>query len=143
MNGQLYYEDIAVGMEIPPLVKETSKRLSARWAGVCGDYDEYHYDDTIARENGFPAAIVNGKFLAASLTQLTTNWIGEYGTLKRFSCQHRRNHPAGETLVCKGKVTDKYLKDNEHLVQCEIWTENSRSEKGTVGSALVNLPSRM
>ncbi len=142
MSNQIYYEDIAVGMGIPPLTKKTSKRLSAKWAGVCGDYDEYHYDDTIAREHGFPAAIVNGKLLAACLTQLMTNWIGERGNLKRLTCQYRRNHLVGETLVCKGKVTDKYSKDNEHLVQCEIWIENPRSEKETLGSALVNLPSK-
>ncbi|MFC1939732.1 MaoC/PaaZ C-terminal domain-containing protein [Chloroflexota bacterium] len=129
-------------MEVTPLIKHTSKRLSAAWAGVCGDYAEYHYDDTSARESGFPAAVVNGKLLAACLTQLMTNWIGERGILHRIACQYRRLHIVGETLTCMGRVTDKYSKGDQHLVGCEIWIENPKREKGTLGSAIVSLPSR-
>jgi len=142
MTSQLYYEDVAPDMEVTPLVKETSKRLSAKWAGVCGDYDEYHYDDTIAREKGFPAAIVNGKLLAAFISQLMTNWIGDQGVFRRLTCQYRRFHLVGETLTCKGKVINKYTNDNDYLVDCEIWIENPIGERQTLGSATVSLPSK-
>jgi len=142
MTTQLYYEDVEVGKEIPPLRREASKRLSARWAGVCGDYDEYHYDDTIAHERGFPGAIVNGKFLAACLTQMMTSWIGERGWLKKIACQYRRFHPNGESLICKGSVVNKFVTDAEHLVECEIWIEGPAGERRTLGSATVRLPSK-
>ena len=36
----------------------------------------------------------------------------------------------------------KYAAGNEHLVDCEIWLENAKGEKTTIGSATVMLPSR-
>ncbi|MBL7209597.1 MAG: hypothetical protein ISS52_05820 [Dehalococcoidia bacterium] len=142
MTRQIYSEEVEIDTEITPLIKDTSKRFSAKWAGVCGDYDEYHYDDTIARERGFPGAIVNGKLLVACLTQMMTNWIGARGLLKRIACQYRRFHPVGERLICRGRVTNTHVKDHEHLVECEIWIESPTGERRTLGSATVGLPSK-
>jgi acyl dehydratase len=142
MAKQLCYEDVTVGSDVVPLVKETSKRLSAIWAGACGDYDEYHYDDTIANSMGFPGAIVNGKLMAAFLTEMMTEWIGERGMLKKFACQFRQMHPVGVQMICKGKVTNKYMKDKEGYVECEIWTEKPNGEKVTPGTATVILPTK-
>jgi hypothetical protein len=44
--------------------------------------------------------------------------------------------------VCKGKVVKKYTQGRDHLVDCEIWLENAKGEKTTIGSATVILPSR-
>jgi hypothetical protein len=48
----------------------------------------------------------------------------------------------GDTLLCKGKVTKKYVKGGEHLVDCEVWVENQRGEKFTPGEATAALPTR-
>jgi len=39
-------------------------------------------------------------------------------------------------------VLKKYVDDGEYLVDCEIWLENAKGEKTTIGSATVMLPSR-
>jgi hypothetical protein len=44
--------------------------------------------------------------------------------------------------VCKGTVVKKYAEGRDHLVDCEIWLENAKGEKTTIGSASVILPSR-
>ncbi|MGH7001266.1 MAG: hypothetical protein ACREEA_07145 [Stellaceae bacterium] len=45
-------------------------------------------------------------------------------------------------MICKGRVTKKYVDGADHLVDCEIWLENTKGEKTTPGSATVLLPSR-
>ena len=139
-SKQLTYEDVKVGMEIPPLVKETSPRMSAEWAGASGDYDPIHYDRAYARLRRFPDAVVNGRLKVAWLIQLMTNWIGDEGRLKKLGCQHRGMDIIGEPVTCKGVVTKKYVENGDHLVDCDIWTENPKGEKTSPGKAIVMLP---
>jgi len=142
MPKELTYEDIEIGMELLPLVKETSSRMSAEWAGASGDYDPIHYDNEYARLRRFPSAIVNGRLKVAWLIQMMTNWIGDEGVLRKLGCQHRGVDIIGQPVKCKGRVTKKYVHDGEHLVECEIWTENPKGEKTAPGEATVVLPSR-
>ena len=143
MNSkQLAYKDIEIGMEIPPLVKDASPRMSAEWAGASGDYDPIHYDREYAKKRRFPDAVVNGRLKAAWLMQLMTNWIGDEGVLKKLGCRHRGVDIIGETVTCKGVVSKKYIENGEHLVECEIWVENPRGEKTAPGRATVMLPAR-
>ena len=142
MSKQLTYEDIKEGMEIPSLVKETSTRMSAEWAGASGDYDPIHYDTDYARKRRFPDAVVNGRLKVAWLIQMMISWIGDEGKLKKIGCQHRGMDIIGDPVKVKGVVTKKYVENGEHLVDCDIWTENPKGEKTAPGKATVALPSR-
>ena len=142
MAKQLYYEDVEVGADIPPLVKHPTTKQLVQWAGASGDYYELHYDKDFAQAQGFPNVLVHGKLKFGLLGQLITDWTGEEGFLKKLSCSYRGVDHPGEDLVCRGKVTNKYVADGEHTVECELWTENSKGEKTTPGTATVILPSR-
>ncbi|HEX76939.1 MAG TPA: dehydratase [Dehalococcoidia bacterium] len=142
MAKQLYYEDVEVGMEVPTLEKKTSSRQLVMWAGASEDYNEIHYDKDFALGRGLPGVIIHGRLKAAFLGQLMTDWIGERGKLKKLSASYRKMDAPGDTLVCKGKVTKKYIQDGEHCLECDIWIENAQGEKTTLGSAVVALPSR-
>ena len=67
--------------------------------------------------------------------------MGPQGILKKLSAQYRGMDMPGSPLYCKGVVKRKYDEGGEHLVECEIWTENASGEKTTPGSAVVALPS--
>lgn len=142
MAKQIFYEDVEEGSDITTLVKKPSKRQLVKWAGASGDFNELHYDKDFATSLGFPSVIVHGRLKAAFLGQLMTDWIGNKGKLKKLSCSYRGNDLPGDNIVCKGKVTKKYVQDSEHVVECEIWTENDKGEKTTPGTAVVVLPSR-
>ena len=73
---------------------------------------------------------------------MVTDWIGESGTLKRLTVSYRGMDVPGDTLTCRGRVARKYVKDGEHLVDCDLWLENGKQEKTTPGSATVALPTR-
>ncbi|MFC2060022.1 MaoC/PaaZ C-terminal domain-containing protein [Chloroflexota bacterium] len=153
MSKQLCWEDIEIGNEITPLPKVATTQMLVKWAGASGDFNPLHYEDTFAANQGVGKPIVHGQLKRAWLVQMITDWIGETGTLKRFSCQFRgmdyprsmkslSEYHEGETWWCKGKVTDRYVAGDEHCLDCDIWVENGKGEKTTPGKATVVLPSR-
>jgi acyl dehydratase len=142
MGKVLYWEDVTEGQEIPPLVKHPTTQQLVKYAGASGDFYQIHYDKDFALSNGLPNVIIHGALKNAWLAQLITDWIGEYGTLKKLSCQYRAMDLPGDTLTAKGRVVRKYVQDGRHYVECEIWIENSKGERTTPGAATVILPSR-
>ncbi len=142
MTKQLYYEDIEVGTEIPSTVNKTSRMISAMWAGASGDYDPIHYDVEWARDRALPSTITNASLKVAFLCRMLGDLVGDGGWIRKFACQHRGMDIVGDPIVCKGRVTGKRIEGNDHLVECEVWTENPKGEKTAPGSAIVILPSR-
>jgi len=142
MEQQLYYEDVEVGAEIPPLIKHPTPVQLVMWAGASGDYNAVHYNKETALGQGLPDIIVHGRLKSAFLCQMLNDWMGEEGFLKMISCQHRGMDIPGNKLICKGKVTNKYIKDGKHCVECEIWVENEQGQRTAPGTAILNLPSR-
>jgi acyl dehydratase len=139
---KLFWEDIKEGTEITPLVKEPTTQQLVRWAGASGDFYQIHYDKDFALGNALPGVIVHGALKSAWLGQLLGDWVGESGTIKKYGCSYRGMDVPGDKLTCKGKVTKKYVEGDEHLVECEIWLENSQGQKTTPGTAVVALPSK-
>jgi len=143
MSQQLHYEDIEVGMELPTLVKHPTPRQLVMWAGASGDYFEIHYDDDFAKSQGLPGIIVHGALTLSFLCQLLTSWIGDEGAVRKFGAAFRGMLFPDEGVLCKGKVINKFIKDDEHCVECEIWVENSKGEITTPGTGIVALPKRV
>jgi acyl dehydratase len=136
-----YFEDVQVGTQVTPLVKHPTTRQLVMWAGASRDFVEQHYDKDNAMARGLPGVIVHGALKASWLGQLITDWIGTNGILKELKCRYRGIDYPGTEITCRGKVIKKYIEDGEHLIVCEIWTENSKGEQTTTGSATIALPS--
>lgn len=142
MTTPRYWEDVEVGQELPPLVKQPTTRQLVQYAGAAVDFYEIHYDAEFARSTGLPGVIVHGALKSAFLGQLVTDWMGERGTLRRLAVQYRSMDVPGDTLTCSGRVTKKDSEGDIHTVSCSIWLENSAGERTTSGTATVVLPSR-
>ena len=153
MSKQLYWEDVKVDSEVTTLPKVATSQMLVKWAGASGDLNPLHYENAFAASSGVGKPIIHGALKRQWLIQLMTDWIGEEGTLKKFSCQYRAmDYPRamktmteaeeGETWQCKGKVTKKYVENGEHYVDCNIWVENGKGEVTTQGKATVVLPPR-
>ena len=93
--------------------------MLVKWAGASGDFNPLHYDTAFAAFQGVGSPIVHGALKRQWLVQLMTDWMGEQGTLKKFSCKATRSMDwprkmatpfapeEGETWHCKGKVTEE------------------------------------
>ena len=142
MTEQVYYEDVVVDSELPPLVKQPTTRQLVMWAGASGDYFAIHYDKDFAQSKGLPGVIVHGQLVAGFLGQLITDWIGDQGSLKKLTCNYRDMNFPNENITCRGKVSKKYIENGEHSIECNIWAENTKGEKTVTGRAIVTLPTR-
>lgn len=153
MAKQLYWEDVEVGDEITPLAKIATSQTLVKWAGASGDFNPLHYEDTFAASAGAGKPVIQGALKRQWLIQLMTDWMGEQGTLKKFSCSYRAmdwprlmktmtEPQEGETWQCKGKISKKYAENGERYAECNIWLENGKGEVTTSGKATVSLPSR-
>ena len=140
MPKQIFYEDVEVGNEIPTLMKHPTIVQLVKYAGAVRDWSPYNFDREYARSIGLPDVLVTGSLILGFLGQMLTDWAGEQGTLKKLSCSHRAmRHPCSE-IICKGKVTKKYVEESQGYVECEIWAQNAEGQKSTPGMALVCLP---
>jgi acyl dehydratase len=142
MPKQIYFEEVEVGSEIGPLEKNPTTQQLVKYAGASGDFYQIHYDKDFALANKLPGVILHGALKNGFLGHLMTDFAGDQGWLKKLSVQYRGMDVPGARILCKGRVTKKYVQGDDHMVDCEIWLENAKGEKTTPGSATVVLPSR-
>jgi acyl dehydratase len=150
-----YWEDVEVGMEMtPPLEKGLLtmteifrfgifvpphlRRIESRQEAVELGFER----ETRQKSAGLENASDYGPQRICWLGQFLTDWMGDDGTLKRFSAQIRHPNIIGDINVVKGKVSGKYIRDGEPLVDCEIWVENQAGLITAPGQATVALPSK-
>lgn len=137
----LVFEQVTIGDEIPSLlVGPVTLQDVAEWCGAENDYLNIHYDEAAAKASGLPGCVIQGTYKLGMLGKTVTDWIGEAATLRRIGVRYRGIDCPGDTLTCRGRITNKYIKDNENCIELELWTENQRGEKTVVGTAIVATP---
>jgi acyl dehydratase len=142
MSRQTYWDEVEPGSEIPALEKHPTTQQLVKYAGASGDFYQIHYDKDFALKNNLPGVIIHGALKNAFLGQMMTDFAGTEGWVRKLAVQYRGMDQPGSPIRCKGRVTRKYTDGSGHLVDCEIWLENSNGEKTTLGSAIVVLPAR-
>ena len=110
--------------------------------GASETIDQVHEQEEAAKGIANPAAYDVGAQRNSWVSQGITNWMGDDGFLKNLYCEYRRFNVYGDIQFIKAKVTRKYEKDGEHLVDMDAWAENQRGEVTAPGKATVALPSK-
>ena len=136
----LWFEDVAVGDDLPELAKEPDTRQLVMYAGASQDFVRMHYDQNAAKAAGHPTVIIHGALKSAWLAELVTSWIGPAGRLLELDISYRAIDYPGATVTCVGKVTETKVEDGAGLVGLEIGLKNPEGVITTPGSALVELP---
>ncbi len=108
--------------------------------GVPDVPERVHWDAEFAREVGVPGAYDYGPQRISWFGHLMTNWIGDDGFLSLLDVQVRRFNILGDTTWLRGSVTDKFKRQEKHLVACDLWAENQRGEITAQGKAEAILP---
>jgi acyl dehydratase len=139
---QLHWEDVEVGAELEGFELEITPRRTFLQVSGSQDWYPVHFDATFAHKAGHEDVFMNTGFTQAALVRVVTDWMGDAGFLRKLSFEMRRQQRPGDTMVCKGRVTQRYEEDGEGLVALEVWAENAREGVTTPGTALVVLPRR-
>jgi acyl dehydratase len=101
-----------------------------------------HFDIEIAQEIGMPGTYDQAYMRISWIGHLVTNWIGDWGFVRKLDVMLKRPNLVGDVTWVNGKVRRKFVANGEHLVELDCWGENQRGEKNVEGSAVVKLPSK-
>jgi acyl dehydratase len=140
--GKVYFEDVKVGDEIPPLVKGPIQQIQlTRYAGASGDFNPIHQDHQFAKTAGMGDVFAHGMLTMGFVAQSVTDWGGA-GIVRKLGVRFGGLVRLNDTVTCRGQILSKESKDGVHTVELDLWAENQRSEKIVTGKATVALPAR-
>jgi len=139
-ENKLKAKDIAIGYELPPLVKSgVSLQDLVEWCGVEGDYLNIHYDKLAAEKAGLPDCLVHGTYKLCLLGRMITDWLGDGESLYTIAIKYIGMDFPGSTLKCKGMVSSKVKRRGSYLLGLDVWVENEKGDKTAVGTAEVSI----
>lgn len=137
------YDDVAVGTELPALVKAPDREQLVKYAAGSGDFNPLHYDADFPQARTLGDNIVHGRMKYASLGQLVSDWLGSDGRIVSLGANYRGMDMRGAKFVCRGQVAGKREEGGRRLVDLELWTESeapdSSVQRTTTGTATVEL----
>jgi acyl dehydratase len=136
---KLYFEAIRVGDELPALAKTPIDRVQlARYAGASGDFNPIHVDETYAKSIGMPSVYAPGMLVVGFLGQLVSDWA-RGAQLRRYGVRFIKMVWPGDTVVCKGRVTDKWGEAGRYFSELDLWAENQKGELVLKGQSLIQV----
>ena len=140
--AKVYFEDVKVGDELPPLVKGPIQQIQlTRYAGASGDFNPIHQDDEFAKAAGMGGVFAHGMLSMGFVGQVVTDWAGA-GQIRKLGVRFVGLVRLKDTVTCRGRVLARSSKDGVNLVDLEVWAENQKGDKVVTGKATVALPTR-
>ena len=124
---------------LPDLRKPPITKLQlVKYAGASGDYNLIHTDDETARSVGLDGVIAHGMLSMAFLGEYLC-WLVGPESVRRLSVRFVEMVRPGDTLTCRGRVKERTTSDAVSRRQLEVWAENQRAERVTIGEAEVQI----
>lgn len=104
----LTFDEVAVGMVLPPLSVTVTRADLVRYAGASGDFNPIHWNPTVATDVGLPDVIAHGMFTMALAGRLVTDWCGDPGAIRDYGVTFTRpvvvSDHAGAAVEVSGSV---------------------------------------
>ena len=141
-RSDLFFEDVQVGTQLPPLTKVPTTVQLFRYSAVTWNAHRIHYEKEYAIQEGHPDVLVQAHLHGAFLVQMISDWMGPHGRLVNFGWSNRGRAIPGDTLTCNGRVIATRREGGRNLVDLELVETNQRGETCAPGKATVALPSR-
>ena len=136
---KLYFEALRLGEELPALAKAPIDRVQlSRYAGASGDFNPVHVDETFAKALGMPSVYAPGMLVMGFLGHLLSDWA-RGAQLRRYSVKFSKIVWPGDTVICKGRVTDRYGEGGRYFADLELWAENQKGELVLKGQASIQM----
>ncbi len=137
---QNYFEDVEIGQVIGPRMINVDRKQLVMYAGASQDFNEFHYDDEVAKKAGHKGIIIHGALKSAWLAQLMVEFAGLKGRLKKFNVSYRGVDFPYEDIKYYGKITNKFIENSAGFVEINLSLENAEGKITTPSTALIELP---
>jgi acyl dehydratase len=132
-------QDLDSGSLLPDLRKPPITKMQlVKYAGASGDYNLIHTDDETARTVGLDGVIAHGMLSMAFLGEYLC-WLAGPESVRRLSVRFVEMVRPGDSLTCRGRVKERTTVDTGRRLQLEVWAENQRAVRVTVGEAEVQI----
>ncbi len=137
-----HFEDVQVGFELK-LQKPPITRLQiAKFAGASGDFNPSHVDEDIARDvGGMGGVFAHGMIGMGFIGQMLTDWLRDR-PLRMFSTKALQVVRPGDTLTAFGRVTRKWVEDEDNLVELYVGARDQKAQLTHSGAAIALMPHR-
>ncbi len=137
-----YFEDVQVGFELTLKKRPITRLQIAKFAGASGDFNPSHVDEDIARDiGGMGGVFAHGMIGMGFIGQMLTDWLWDR-PLRMFSTRALVIVRPGDSLTCTGRVTRKWVEDEDNLIELEVEAKNQKGEVTHAGKAIARLPPR-
>jgi peroxisomal enoyl-CoA hydratase 2 len=137
MASKIKYENVKVGDAIPTIMIEGVARPDfVRYAGASGDFVPLHYDQSFVEAAGITTVFAQGMWTAGCLSRCLTDYAGA-GNVRRFKVRFSRQVWPGDTLTCRGTVTNKTERNGERIVEGDVEVLNQKGEATVKGNFAV------
>ena len=138
----LCYEDISIGDEIPPLVKNPTLNEIKIFCRLYQEPEPNRFTDiAVAKKQGVPFLIIPGGLTIAYLSQLIIGWSPTI-SISRLDVIFRGRIKQKDIIHCRGLVTDKEVRQNTPYIDCDVFIEDSSGQRPITGKATIQIPSR-
>lgn len=136
---KLYFEAVRIGEELPALAKAPIDRVQlSRYAGASGDFNPVHVDEVYAKGAGMPSVYAPGMLIMGFLGQLISDWA-RGAQLRKYHVKFIKMTWPGDTVVCKGRVTDRWGENGRYYADIDLWAENQKGELVLKGSSQIQM----
>jgi acyl dehydratase len=136
----LHITDLAVGSEMPPLVRKLDAVRVIAYAGATWDWHRLHHDPAYAAERNLPGPVVDGQMLGALMSEAILDWLGPRAFVRKLNFRLRSIVLVGQAVRCSGQITAIGSDSTFGLVTIaqQVSVDDRLAADGT---ALISLPS--
>lgn len=125
--------DTPIGFEMIGVKKKAAIQLMG--SRLWGRFNPNHWDPVYAKETGLTAPIQTGEMSTAYLSEMCVNYFGRnFFRDSRMECKYVAPTYANEVISTHGVIRSKTPKGSGFRFSVEIWAQNERGEKKTVGT---------
>lgn len=139
--SERYYEDVNVGDELEPLERIPTTDMAIDFFGRDNPTNPAFADAEAGKRLGVGGALVPGLLKLAWITQYVSDWAGTGGFVRSVRAAYRRPDVADRPLVLAGRVVEKRVEEDAHLVELEVVTL-AEGQPSTRANVQVALPSK-